>query len=538
MRLISSVLPGVRGFLCAFIPVVFYSMALEAQDLYKSASVAEVRLYFKQSDWDTQLDSLKQISSDERLLADAVINGVKYPGIGVRYKGNSSYFSVRKSGSVKLPFNIKINYSDKKLTLPGGVSTLKLANAFRDPAFIREVLAYELAGQYMPAPKANFAAVYVNDSFVGLYSNTESIDKPMLQRFFDKGEGTLVKCDPADWNIKPGSGCLKGDHASLNYLGPDSVCYQSAYEIEQGSWKDLISLTQTIEQTPGKLESMLDMDQTLWMLAFNNLIVNLDSYIGKFCHNYYLYRDSAGIFHPILWDLNMSFGGFRYSGAEDAAQSDDKLATLSPFLHYREKNPMRPLLVQALSDDLRRKIYVAHFRTMLEEQFVSGEAIKQARALHRLIEPFVLKDSLKLYETEAFYVNLDSTAKADRVNVVGITRLMEKRAEYLQAHPLFQNIPPAVEELKHAVLGRELKVTLRSSGATRVWLFTRNGRLGVFEKTPFYDDGNHGDGAAEDGHWGVTLPYVAGLQYYVVAEDERSAFVFPRKASTAPMVVK
>ena len=51
------------------------------------------------------------------------------------------------------------------------------------------------------------------------------------------------------------------------------------------------------------------MDSHLWMLAFDNLLVNLDAPIN-FAHNYYLYQDDAGRFNPIIWDLNENFGGF------------------------------------------------------------------------------------------------------------------------------------------------------------------------------------------------------------------------------------
>jgi hypothetical protein len=538
MRLTSRICFARRCLFGCFIALCALPGLLPAQDIYKPSSVIEIRLFFKQADWDFRLDSLKQIGNDERLVADAVINGVKYPGVGVRYKGNSSYFSVRKSGSTKLPFNIKINFTDKKLALPGGYTSLKLANAFRDPSFIREVLAYDLAAQYMPAPKANFASLYINDAYIGLYSNTESIDTPLLKRYFDGGNGTLVKCDPANWNVVQKEGCPQGDHASLQYLGNDSTCYFSAYELEQGLWSEFIQLTKSLEQPSDKLESLLDMDQTLWMLVLNNMFVNLDSYLGKFCHNYYMYRDSSGVFHPLLWDLNMAFGGFRYAGSDEAALSDDKLISLSPFLHYREKNAKRPLILSALSDELRRKIYIAHFRTILEEQLLSGEAVKRARALHKLVEPYVLKDVNKLYDTPSFYINLDSTAKADRSNIIGISHLMQKRAAYLSAHPLFQHTPPSVQDLKHSVVGKELRLSLRSGGAIRVWLFRRNGKTGVFEKMPLFDDGQHGDGTAGDFLWGITIPYVPGMQFYVVTEDEKSAFVFPRKASTAPIIVK
>lgn len=510
----------------------------QAQDFYKAGTVVDVKLYFQEKHWDTILDSLKQIGNDERLAGDALINGVRYKGVGVRYKGNSSYFSVRKSGSTKLPFNIKINFTDKDLELPGGFTAVKLANAFRDPSFLREVLAYEIAGRYMAAPQANFARLYVNDAFIGLYHNTESVDRPFLQRYFDNGKGTLIKCDPSDWNVKPPKNCPPSEHASLQYLGEDSLCYQSLYELEEGSWSDLIDFTAILNRSPEQLESVLNIDQALWMLAFNNLTLNLDSYLGKFCHNYYLYKDSSGIFHPVIWDLNMAFGGFRHNGIDEAALSDEKMQTLSPFLHYLERNPKRPLILQLLSNDLWRKIYVAHIRTMLEDEFANGAYLKRARELQKLVDPIVQKDLNKLYDYEGFRQNIDSTARADKSNIIGIAQLMGRRAEYLAAHPLLQKEPPRMGAVKHTAQNTDVLITANVENARRVWVFSRQGKAGAFQKTELSDDGEHNDGAAADNLWAITLPYAKGMQYYIVAEDDRSAILSPRRAALECYEVK
>lgn len=61
-------------------------------------------------------------------------------------------------------------------------------------------------------------------------------------------------------------------------------------------------------------------------------MVNLDSYIGQFKQNYYLYKDDNGRFNPIVWDVNISFGTFSGTGTinlnDTAAKSE-----LTPFLH-------------------------------------------------------------------------------------------------------------------------------------------------------------------------------------------------------------
>ncbi len=501
-----------------------------AQHIYDIHSITEVKIYFQEKKWDAVLDSLKEAGNDDRLIGDVVVNGKKYAQAGIRYKGNSSYKSPRKDGYAKLPFNIKINETNKKQLLPGGYGTLKLSNAFRDPSFVRELLSYEIAGKYMPAPKANFAKVYVNDQYLGVYHNAESVDDRFLQEFYAHNSGELIKCDP-DWDIPQAPGCTDSDKSSLMYIGEDSTCYMRFYELkDRYGWRGLINLTRVLNQEPAKIESLLDIDQTLWMLAFNNVLVNLDSYTGMLCHNYYLYRDSFGVYHPIVWDMNLSFGGFRR--LTSAGQlSNEEMQTLSPFVHYKDNNAKRPLIVKLLSNDLYRKIYMAHLKTILDENFANSNYLKRAKAMQSFIDKHVEEDQQKLYSYEAFHKNLDSTTAANAEDIIGISELMGKRTEYLLSHPLFQQQAPVISNVLHKTTDNAIVVSAKFEAAQKAWLYYRYGSHSNFVRTAMYDDGANGDKTANDGIWAVQIARNKGAQYYLVAEGERIAKLSPERAS-------
>lgn len=59
---------------------------------------------------------------------------------------------------------------------------------------------------------------------------------------------------------------------------------------------------------------MMNINEVFWMLVFDNVFVNLDSYFGWFCYNYYLYQDELNIWYLVFWDMNLFFGGFCYIG--------------------------------------------------------------------------------------------------------------------------------------------------------------------------------------------------------------------------------
>ena len=502
----------------------------EKTNFYDPTRIVEVRIQFADRNWEKLLDSLKTGKDDDRILADVTVDGEKFEKVGVRFKGNSSYYNVRNSGSNKLPFNLKCNFEIKGQKFPDKVETIKLSNGFRDPSFIREVLSYEIAGQYMPAPRANFVKLYVNGDYMGLYTSTESIDERFLDDHFDVEEGVFFKCDPV-WGGKEKEDCPDGDKSSLMYLGDNPYCYLDLYEIKSDTgWTELIDLTRLLAESPERIEEMLDVDLTLWMLAFNMVVVNLDSYTGRLCHNYYLFRLPNGRFVPLIWDMNLSFGGFRFAGTGQAL-SNEELQTLSPFLHYKEKNPKRPLITQLLSNPLYRKIYLGHIRTILDDNFTNGKYLERGRELMALIDEEVKNDTNKLYTYEAFQQNLESTAKAGKSSIIGIAELMEPRIEYLRNHPVLAKAPPAISKVEAIEYGPTLAINAVVDTAEKAYLAYRWDPDDPFVLLEMFDDSSHNDEMSGDGIWGATLENKKGLQYYVIAEGDRSASLSPARAS-------
>jgi spore coat protein CotH len=312
-------------------------VSLCAQNLYDPAVVQEVKLEFFQSNWDFKLDSLKAIDNGDYLLAKSVeINGLLFDSVGVKYKGNSSY----SPGNNKNPLHIELNFVKEGQNY-NGIKDIKLSNGFADPTFVREPLSYEIARKYMDAPRANHAKVWMNGTYWGVYGNTESINKQFLRNHFSgSGDNPFFKCNPEDFG-GPGTG---GNYPDLVYTSADSAFYYNKYDIQSDyGWAELMDLMETLKNNPNSVESVLDVDRALWMLAFNNVLVNLDSYTGAFGQNYYLYYDENDRFVSTLWDLNMSFGAFPLLNSNQVL-TQTQMKQMDPLVQATNSN--RPLIKQ------------------------------------------------------------------------------------------------------------------------------------------------------------------------------------------------
>lgn len=439
-------------------------ISVSAQDLF-DADILEMRITFEEADWREVLYEARKAGDNKRLSATVEINGTVYPDVLVRFKGNSSFHGAVKAGYKKIPFNLK---AQDDTPFAGGYETLKLSNNFRDPTGVRENLSYMIASTYVPVPKSISSAVYVNGVYLGVYTATEGIDNTMAKRYFIGNKRGLVQCEP-DFDRAVASGCPRGNFANLEYLGERPECYARLYEAKDAEeWRQLIRLTRILNDSTSHIEEILDVHLALWMHALNNVLVNLDSYLGFFCHNYYLYRDSEGIYHPLLWDFNLAFGGFH--ALKEGVEVD--FATLSPIVHERSTLTNRPLITKLLEDRLYRHLYFSMMRTITDDWFLNGRYFVEAQLLQDKIRASVLKEEKTFYSIIDFDQGLLSTVETGTRSVPGIQELMEARIDYLDNHPLIRQNTLSVEGWSAGETSDSTAIRIHTFGGVtgaRVW---------------------------------------------------------------------
>ena len=491
---------------------------------YEPATIQTIEIFFAQTNWDAILDQQAQ-STEDYTIADSVrINGITFQQAGVKYKGNSSY----NANNAKNPLHIELDHIiDQHYQ---HYTDIKLSNGFSDPSYIREALSYDILKNYMDCPLSNFAHVYINGSHIGLYGNDESINKHFLGNHYYSAESEFVKCNPIG-GAGPGGG---GGNPDLTWLGADSSLYQNRYELKSDyGWKELVRLIDTLNSNTAALENILDIDRAIWMLAFNNVLVNLDSYSGQFKQNYYLYKDLSGRWVPTIWDLNMSFGGFPGNGL-----SVSGMQNLTPLF---SNDAAHPLIQKIMANARYRKMYIAHLRTITDEFIASGLYLERAAYFRSIIDAMVQSAPNGFYNYTQFQNSLTNNTTGGGggpgggSTIPGLQVLMNARNTYLQSTTDFAQQPPVISDVHPTAnafsYGAEATIQANISGASAVFLGYRTDHRYRFVRKSMFDDGMHNDGAAGDGIYGAAF-LIDGTspEYYVWAENSAAGAFSPARA--------
>jgi hypothetical protein len=266
--------------------------------LYAADTLRTIFLDFENADWEAELEAFH--GTDVEVPATLTADGKSYPGVGVHFRGMSSYMMV--SAGKKRSLNVSLDFTEKRQRLDG-YKTLNLLNSNGDGSFLSAVLYSHIARQHLAAPKVNLVRVVINGENWGVYVNQQQFNKEFIQENFRTSKG-------ARWKVR---GSPNGQ-GGLDYIGDNVDDYKKRYDMKSGDdddWKALIKLCKTLSETPAdQLEAavspLLDVESVLWFLALDCGLLNSDGYWIR-ASDFSLYRDKEGKFHLIPGDMNEAF---------------------------------------------------------------------------------------------------------------------------------------------------------------------------------------------------------------------------------------
>ena len=192
------------------------ALAPPTHPLFDGDVVHEIRLTFEQADYWAQLTSNFEDYDDPPYIEATLDWESTHMTIGVRFKGNSSYWGYYgDKKSFKLDIDEFVTGQEIE-----GLDKFSLNNCYLDPSFVREKCAYELCDALgMAACRTNYASLYINDTYWGLYLLVEQQDQEFIEsRCGASEDGNLWKCS-------------NDENSTLEWLGFSESSYYDIYEL-------------------------------------------------------------------------------------------------------------------------------------------------------------------------------------------------------------------------------------------------------------------------------------------------------------------
>lgn len=495
-----------------------YYRALKTGGLYDVTLLRTISLTFTQSNWQTLLTSGRTTGSNT--LANLVMdNGATVTGVGVRYRGNTSFTGMGGAAPTKKSVNIDINYTNETCDLMG-YSTLNLNNAYGDETIMREAVYFHTMQHYTVCPQGGLVRLYINGDYWGVYSFPQQQNGDLIKNWCPSNDGDRWRAPnmPTGGGGGPGGpGGGGSGNSALAYLGTNIAAYKSNYELKTdnstNAWERLLHATDVLNNTPAaqlrdKVEDVLAVDRWLWFLAIENIFADDDSYFNKGADYMFYYEPESGRIHPVEHDGNESFV------AGDTQLSPVQGAT----------STTRPVLYRLLSIPELRQRYLAHMRTVLQEWF-------NPTALPPLINQFsalsldaITADTKKGYTMTSYNTDLASL----KTFVANRYKFLTNHAELKPVAPTITAVfapatTPTATEAPFVTAEVHANAT---DGLDSVWLYYRAKNYGRFATGQMFDDGAHGDGAAGDNVFGAaTTNYPAGtkVRFFIEARSANTA---------------
>lgn len=375
---------------------------LTADDLFDPNTVHDIQLTVNTRDW---AELKERYRENVYYLADLRWRGEVVRNVGIRSRGRGSR-SEWKPG-LRVDFN---RYASGQQFL--GLKSIVLDNLTQDPSMLKErVVMRVFAEMGIPAPRVVHARLFVNNTFVGLYTIVESIDKDFLARTLNENDGYLYEFKHTD-------------PYGFEYLGSELERYAEFFEPKTHESDSMMSLYRpirelawTVSESPdstfiSSMNQYLDLRTLLTYAAVENFVADRDGLLGEWgMNNFYLYRFEGKTVSQLLpWDKDSSFWASDYG-----------------IWTNMEKNA---LARRALQEPPLQRIYLEALRRCAELALRVPEpapGIARRRSLEETPQPGWLER-----EISSIYAQIREIAAADEAKPFSTERFEDEYAKVLQ----------------------------------------------------------------------------------------------------------
>jgi spore coat protein CotH len=351
----------------------------DSRTFYQLAQTQTIHLQIRAEDL-----ARMEAALPERVFVPATFqwNELTIDNVGVRYKGNSSSIPGQRH---KRGFLIKFNAFEKGRTFQG-LYRIALDNGVQFGSLLSEPLITGILRDLdMAAPRCNYATLYINDIYKGVYVNVERIDEVFVRNHFADGDGALYKVDEggpgADWSPV---------HQPPGASGLAKIAFEPQTDAARRDAADVLELIQQLNQAPAgefaaTLESRIELDAFLKTMAVMLFSGAFDQFTGWNPHNYCLYHEPrTNRWHYLPFDLDVGF-------ADNAFGQVPVLAGWNAAWPV-PGGPPRPVIERIVDDPALLARYRQAADKILEDHFRPEILLPRLDALYDSIKPDLADD--------------------------------------------------------------------------------------------------------------------------------------------------
>ncbi|ORX77940.1 coth-domain-containing protein [Anaeromyces robustus] len=311
----------------------------------------------------TENVNLKFILNNEEKIIDS---------INISVGGKSS------KSAIKLGYNIKCNQGNIY-----GRKNLRLRSNMDDASFLRSKLSSDILNRVgVPSISANYARLFVNNDYMGLYVLVDAYKKVFPE---DKEVSTLYQCSSAH-----------SDFTTNNIL----LCANANddYKDEKKALENFIT-TINAAQTRKDVENIMDVDEFMKVWIFEWLVGTWDSSLldGK---NYYIYQQINGKWVILPYDFDSTFG-FRVASYKKSDKPEE-----IPFEEW-----YKPRYIVDVLTKNDTTTFITNLQYMLDNAFNPDLLFPHIDSLRTWLTPYVEEDRTPINGTYPGFVNVNDRNK-------------------------------------------------------------------------------------------------------------------------------
>ena len=351
-------------------------------------------------DWNSFLNTAAE---EQYSVCTLIIDGEKFSKVGIRAKGNNSRRLTEKYGHDR--YSLKVEFDHYTFGSYYGLDKFSLDSSFQDNSYMKTWITYDMmAHMDVPTPLCSYTWVRVNGDDWGLFLAIEEPEEAFAKRNFGVDYGQLYKPDYKSLNDENADVHLRYTDDDIDSY--DNIFRNAKFDTTEADKQRVINALKVLS-TGENLETGINVDEVLRYFTVQVFVVNMDSYLGKTGHNYFLYEED-GILSILPWDYNLAFATYSLG-------MPDPINDSTLYVNYPINTPAsgeimrkRPLYHNLMKNNEYFAQYHEYFDYLIKSYFESGYFETFMADTLEMIAPYVAKDPTAFCSYEDYLIGADT----------------------------------------------------------------------------------------------------------------------------------